>query len=331
MLFNKNSAGSDELKELTGFMYAYNQFDNIKTDIELAHEDMVGLIGTGIMGVAQTHYDSDNWKGAEHTLLNNLVNYIRLPLAYYAIKSFTENTDVSHEDSGRKVKIDDAHEKLPWQWMLDKDEKAILKKAHKTTDRLIAFLDKNIEGSSFATWKNSAERKAIRGQFIDSAEMFNQIYPIDNSRRFFLTISPFIREAERKYIKPALTPEVFDDMKTALAGPAAYTDPDEFLPYIRVPLALFAMSIAVDRLAIEILPEGVFQNLVSDRLTQNAKQPAATEVKREVSKDLMNQARAELNHLQEYIRKLVAEDAGEDFTDRDLTQGLDEDNKYARV
>nr|NQU94098.1 hypothetical protein [Bacteroidota bacterium] len=161
--------------------------------------------------------------------------------------------------------------------------------------------------------------------------LFNKIYPIDNSRRFFLTISPFIREAERKFIKPVLTETAFDDMKTALAGPEPYADQDGLMPYIRVPLALFSMSLAVDRLALEVLPEGVFQNIISDRLTQNARQVVVTEVKREVSKDLTNQAQAELRHLQEYVRKLAAENAGEDYTDADLPQGLDENNQYARV
>jgi len=33
MLFNKTDNGIDELKELTGFLYAYNNFDNIRTDM----------------------------------------------------------------------------------------------------------------------------------------------------------------------------------------------------------------------------------------------------------------------------------------------------------
>lgn len=194
---------------------------------------------------------------------------------------------------------------------------------------MIGFLDSY--AGSLPEWKNSAARAAIRGQFLRSAEEFNQVYPIDSSRRFFMVLSPFIREAERKHIRPVLTDTVYSDMKDALSGTDPFTDPDGLLPLIRVPLALFTMSIAIERLAIEVLPEGVFQNLVSERLTQDAKQPATTEVKRELSTLLQKQARAELHYLQEYIRKLNAEDAGEEFTDKDLAQGLDEDNIFARV
>lgn len=427
MLFDKSGTGIDELKELTGFLYSYNNFENIRTDLELAQEDMAALIGDELMGVADEHYNSEDFGAEDFELLTELVKKIQLPVAYFAIYSFSQNADISHEDSGRKVKIDADREKMPWEWMLDKDEKAILKKAHKTTDRLISFLEKNISEEDLAAWAESDARAAIKGQFIDSAEVFNSIYPIDNSRRFFLVISPFIREAERKYIKPALTEDVFNELKVALAkvnmyglvkhttendtdvkqkdtvtlkgnagsvtvtgsgglteiitydpdtslaalaadfvsdnaadylaegigitslgddiifeaetagtafispvvtSVAANADSDGLLPYIRTPLAYFAMSIAVDRLAVEVLPEGVFQNLISERLTQNAKVSAVPEVKREVSKLLFNQGQTELRILTEYLRKQAA---GTDFVESDLTTGLDEDNLFARV
>jgi hypothetical protein len=335
MLFN--SIG--ELTKLTGFLYSYNNFENIKTDLELAEEDLRQVVGDEIIDAAILHYKSEDFEApnpdpveTDFELWTKLVRFIQLPVAYFAIHSFSQNTDISHEDSGRKVKIDAEHEKLPWEWMLEKDEKAILKKAHRTTDRLIAFLDKNIE--VFTEWAESDFRKAIRGQFIDSAAMFNAIYPIDNSRRFFLTISPFIREAERKYILPVLGEEIYKAMKSALSlvepveTEPTETDPDGLLPLIRVPLALFAMSIAMLRLAVEVLPEGVFQNVTSDRLTQSAKVPAPAELRHEAAKNLLKQAQFELRLLQEKIRLIAA---GNDFTPADLTQGLNEDNKFARV
>lgn len=326
MLFDKSGTGIDELKELTGFLYSYNNFENIRTDLELAQEDMAGLISEELMEVADVHYNSEDFGAEGYEILTELVKKIQLPLAYFAIHSFSQNADISHEDSGRKVKIDAEREKMPWEWMLDKDEKAILKKAHKTTDRLISFLEKNIAEDVLSAWADSDARKAIKGQFIDSAEIFNSIYPIDNSRRFFLVIAPFIREAERKYIKPALTPTTFDEIKTALGSDEGYADDDGILDYIRTPLAYFAMSIAIDRLAVEVLPEGVFQNLIAENT--NTKNPAMTEVKREVSKRLLQQGQAELRFLTEQLRKIADQ---EDYEEMDLTLGLNEDNLFARV
>lgn len=364
MLFNKSNTGIDELKELTGFLYAYNNFSNISTDIELAQEDLTRVIGADVMELAETHYLSADYEqptpepeepaepedpelptppgGGEpippgagedeesdpqpsNELLTALVKRIQLPLAYYAIHSFSQNADISHEDSGRKVKIDSEREKLPWEWMLEKDERAILTKAHRTTDRLIAFLDNNID--YLPAWKNGDARKAIKGQFFQSAEQFNAVYPIDSSRRFFLHIQPFIAEAERKHIAPVLANR-YSEIKTALAA-GTYDDTNNLLPLIRVPLALFAMSIAVDRLAIEVLPDGVYQNITSDRLTQQAKYPAIKEQKRELAAQILKDAQTELKYLQQALIKI--NDGEEDYTLPDLTSGLNENNQFARV
>lgn len=341
----------DELKKATGFLYAHNDLENITTDLDLAEEDLRILVGDDIINTAIDHYESENYEAPNpapddppadppvdppnYEIWTKLVKYIQLPVAYFAIHSFYQNTDVSHEDTGRKVKIDAEREKLPWEWMLEKDEKALLKKAHRTTDRLINFLEQHIE--TFTEWAESDARKEIKSQFIASAAEFHAVYPIDYSRRFFLTISPFIREAERKYIKPVLGEDVFDVMKTAMgtlpdpdADPpvTAFADTDGLLPLIRVPLALYAMSIAVTRLSLEVLPEGVFQNLVSERLTQNAKVASTSADRFEISKSLQTRANDELRFLQEKIRKIAA---GTDFIEADLTQGLVETNKFARV
>lgn len=332
MLFNKNNTGSEELKKLIGFFYASNSFDNIKIDIVLAEEEMTELIGKDVYDKANEHYNSNAYEKEDPSeaeiLLDNLVHYIQLPVAFYAWKSFSVNADVSHEDTGRRVKIDPEREKLAWEWMLEKDDQAVLNKAHKTTDRLIAFLEVNVD--SIDEWKNSDARKASLSLFINTAKDFDSIFPIEQSRRFFLKIVPFIKEVERIHIKPVLGAERFDEIKTAITA-GNFEDADHILDYIKVPVALYAMSVAVKRLSIEVLPNGVFQNYVSDRITQNAKIPAALDVRREVGISLENDGKQQLFVLQEYLKKLNAEDAGESYIPTDITERMSEDNKFIRT
>jgi hypothetical protein len=323
MLFNKTDNGIDELKELTGFLYAYNNFDNIRTDIMLAHEDMERLIGVDVIDAAKSHYESENMGAESYEIMTGLVKHLQLPLAYHAIHSFSQNADISHEDSGRKVKIDAEREKLPWEWMLEKDERAILRKAHRTTDRLIAYLDKHID--EIAAWKDGDARKEIKKQFFQSTEQFNTVYPIEHSRRFFLHIQPFIAEAERKYIQPVLA-DRYDTIKAGLEE-GTYDDTDKLLPMIRVPLALFAMSISVDRLALEVLTEGIYQHVIHD--SPQAKKPAITEQKRELAAQLLKNAHIELKFLQQALTKINA--AGDDYTLPELNSGINENNNFARV
>lgn len=332
MLFNKNDNGTEELKNLIGFFYASNSFSNIQTDIMLAEEEMAELIGKELYDLADEHYNSEDYEGEdpeeETQLLDDLVHHIQLPVAYYAYKSFSANVDISHEDTGRRVKIDPEREKLAWEWMLEKDDQAVLNKAHKTTDRLIAWLEEHVE--EIEEWESSDARKATLSLFINTAKDFDAIFPIDQSRRFFLKIVPFIREVERVHIKPVLGPDRFDEIKAAIEA-GEFEDEDHILEYIKVPVALYAMSIAVKRLSIEVLPNGVFQNYVSDRLTQNAKNAAATDVRREVGQSLENDAKQQLWVLQEYLNKLNADDSGETYIPSEITDRMSEDNKFIRM
>jgi len=325
MLFNKDGTGQDELKALLGFLYASNNFNNIKTDIELAEEDMIELIGQAVYDRAQAYYNDPN---PVNTVNADLVKHIQLPVAYYAAHAYAAHTDISHGGNGRKVVIDPDNEKMAWEWMLRKDDEAILNKAHKTTDRLIAFLEKNED--KIDEWENSDSQKAARRLFINTTKLFDSIFPIDNSRRFFIKIIPFMDEVERKYIRPALGVDRYNDIKAAIKA-GTYADPDNLLSLIRVPIAYLTLSIALRRLSLTLLPNGIFQDYESERMTQKANQPAPNGVRREVLKALENDGMLELENLQKEITKLDTEATGVIYEPRDLTERMDTEENFFRL
>lgn len=316
MLFNKNNTGTAELKALIGFFYKSNNFDNIKTDIELAEDDIIKLVGQEIydavdlfyhgLGLDDSGSGSGSGSGDRTEILTKLVKYMQLPIALNAVHEYSQNTDVSHEDGGRRVKISSETEKLPWEWMLDRDSAAMLRKYYKTCDRLLVFLDKYED--SLPEWKYSEARTNSRKLFINTAEAFNEIYPIDNSRRFFLTLAPFISEVEQVYIRPVIA-DIFDEVKEAIID-GDTTDYDDMLKYIRYAVAPLTMSIAVKRLSLQVFPEGTLQTVVSEQLTTQAKTPPVVELIRLVSQSLEIDGRQRISDLQEYLLKIAQ---GEDY------------------
>ena len=56
MIFNRDNNGSKELRDLTGNYYANNDFDKIITDIELAAEEVSGLIGAELYKKVEEWY-----------------------------------------------------------------------------------------------------------------------------------------------------------------------------------------------------------------------------------------------------------------------------------
>jgi len=94
---------------------------------------MAELIGQALMDKAQSHYGSTNYNSPDalYQLLNDIVHYIQLPVAYYAYHNFAAHTDISHGEDGRKVVIDPENQKMAWEWMINRDDNATLNKAHK--------------------------------------------------------------------------------------------------------------------------------------------------------------------------------------------------------
>lgn len=328
MIFNKSNNGADELKKHLGFLYASNSFDNIKTDVMLAQEDMAALISAAVMTKAEAHYQSDNYgTGSTYALLDQLVDHIQLPIAYYAVAAYAAHTDVSHGDDGRKVVIDNENQKIAWQWMIDRDDESIINKAHKTTDRLIGFLETN--ANAITEWKDSDQRKSANGLMIPNAEIFNKIFPIDRSRRFFQQIVPFIEEAQRKHIKPVLG-DLYADIKTALEA-GTYTDADNLLLLIRVPLAYFALSTAARRLSVKMLPNGIFQDYVSDRLDTKARMAAPAKDRNALAAALYQDASFELENLQKELARLKSEAEQTTYTPVDPIAFMNPDNLIFRL
>lgn len=300
---------------MTGSYYKSNDFLKISMQIELASEDMISLIGDDIFVKAELHYQSVNYQLANPTpdlaLLDKLVQHIQLPIAFMATLRHYQGNDLSHEDSGRKVKIDKESESLAWEWMYDRDDAAALRNYQRSFDRLIKFLN----GTGYPEWDESEARKDGLSLFINTAEHFNRLFPIDSSPVFFLRLAPLMREVERKFIKPILGTEKFNELKAAIqSGEISETD-EELYDYVCDPIPLITMSMAVKRFSLTVIPEGVVQNFFSERQTAKANLPAPLDVVNDVSKLLRKDGLDILNDLKKYWSALNADETNQDITD----------------
>ena len=309
MLFNKNNTGIDEAKSLIPFIYANLPFDNLKIDIDLSESDITKLIGKDVYKLANNFYHSDNYQApddsgssssliANNELLTKLVHKIQLPVILHAFKSYSKNTLLSHSDKGPQIIVTET-EKPAFEWQINYDNEAMLQKEYKALDDLIEFLDENID--LIEEWKNSEAYKESKSLFINSAKEFNDIYPINNSRRLFITIIPFIKEVERKFILPALTKTVFDELKQSIISESSTID-DDLLYYVKIPIVLLTMSISIKRLSVELLPDGVFQNNLDYNNSLKGKTPADPKIRWELIKNLEDEGMKEMARLEWYLK-----------------------------
>lgn len=257
---------SEELRKLTGSWYASNEFDRIEQDIELETEELAKIVGDAIIEQAESIAEKEDPTDEELRLLKR----IQLPIALMSTFRYYQSNIVSHDQSTRKIKIDDENEKLPWEWMLDRDDAAHLSKAQRAVDRLIAYLDR----SNNTIWEDSEQKKASRKLFVNNTEVFGEYYPIDNSARFYYLALPLLKEVQSDKIRKALGPD-YKVLLNALQNSDALSElQQELLDLARRAQVLATIALAVRRLNTKVLPDGIVKAMKSERQTTNANRPA---------------------------------------------------------
>ncbi len=346
MLFNKNGIGAAEMKSILGFIYASSTFENLATDIELVTDEMIRLIGIDLYSEIESFYQSEHFdtqpgvvtpeEGAPTPLQTwkiwkELVHHTQLPIAFYAYRNYASHADLTHSDKGRQIFVSE-FEKPAFEWMIQRDDQSLLLKAHKLTDRLLKFLDDHaIDVKIKSTWTDLPIYAATKSNLISSAQVFSDIFPIAGSRRFYQTVLPFIAEVERTRIIPTISLATYDSLLEFIRNRSTGNETETLLHMVRIPIVLYTMNIAAKRLAVEILPDGVFQNYVSGSQTMKARNPAAMEFKTEVAKVLEDEANLAMTALQQFIEKLSAAALGTNFEPEVLTSRHSKNNQYFRL
>ncbi|MEA4976006.1 MAG: DUF6712 family protein [Paludibacter sp.] len=310
MIFNKTNNGSEELSAIVGSYYKSNDFDKVKSDIILATAELVKIIGKPVYDLAEAAYKSTD----ENPQNIELVPLVQLPIAILATFNLYRQNDVSHEDSGRKVKIDPENEKIPWEWQLKRDDEIQLDRYYQAVDVLISYL----EASTLSEWTNSDQKKLANSLFIKNADKFDMYFPINRSGRMYMMLLPWIREAERKYIKPVLG----DQFEKYLAGTSLTALEKEVLELIYPSIPLFAMSIAIRRMPLGVIPAGIIRNFIDGSQTMDASDPASLTEINLVSRQLITEAYDLLDDLKKALSEPV---------EAIIIPVNDEKNKYMRV
>lgn len=320
MLINKNNNGAEELQQLTSSYYANNDFDRARTLWTLEENKMTALVGGDLMARALTHYNSAAFQkenpSPEEAKNDKLVNLLQIPIAYRTTLRYYQLNTVSHETSGRKVKIDRENESMAWEWMIDRDDDAQLRMAHETTDMLIDWLETN----KIAEWMNSDNRRASRELFVNSIGIFQRAYPmVDYSQSFFYTAVPFLREVQNHVLKKALgihyTP-LLERWTSGEPGSGSGSEGggipsvdeeledfyDKLLSHVQIVQPLLCMVIAVKRLSLQVMPEGVVQHFKSMVQSRNASQIPLKDIIQLHADNLDKDARELLDEIKVLIR-----------------------------
>lgn len=276
LLFNTTTtAGNTELKELLGFIDADLKLKNIIPDIITASNDVIDLVGIEVYNKAVAAY-------ADGTIADEdkaFVYAVRYPIAVNAYRLYSASNDLAHTNNGRKMRQDEG-EKLPFEWMLDRDNAALEKRYYRALDDLIKFLDRSkvefeLTTTIYTIWTNSAAFKATHNLMIRTVKDFDEVFPL-NSRLLLIKLAPGISDCEQYEIRPRVGAEKLNTLRTMLESNTAITDATdiELIRLIRKASVAYSFAWAMPRLSVQLYPDGVLQHVTSDRATTRGAKPS---------------------------------------------------------
>lgn len=259
--------GSSELKEILGFLDADINFNAIKSDIITASIEVVELIGNTIYLSACDIFTKDNATEEE----KNLLRAIQSPIAINAYTLFAPSNDLAHTNNGRKMRQDE-NEKLPFEWMLDKDNDNLQRRYFRSLDDLIKILDSLPDGAIKTAWLASESKVAMNNLIVKSTKEFDRFFPI-KSRLLFLKLVPGMEDCEYFELNARVGKEKINLLKKANKNALSDSDSQLFL-LLQKACVSYSLAWAMPRLSIGLFPNGVLQHYTSDRATTRGQKPA---------------------------------------------------------
>lgn len=244
-LFNRDMNGSAELRRLTGLWYESNDWDNIAREVEFATAEVADAVGGAVIARAEEIYGA----GAPVDGSDDLayLDAVRLPVAVLAVARFSGQNIVSHEDTGRKLRTDE-NTKVPFEWMIDRDDRALIEKYYRAMSALYRYLSDN----SVPEWTSSEQCARLRRSIVSDMAVFESVYPLDHSWYALAMFAPVAADIQEVRLRRMLGD------RYAFVTAASVADGDvPLLNLCRRWLALSAVAAAVRRWGLSVFPLSV--------------------------------------------------------------------------
>lgn len=290
LIFDKDSNGTQELVDALGLIDARTDFSKWKPYIPLSIRRLTAIIGQEVYDKVLDFYQSASVD--PDGKLTRLLGMVQQSVALFTWLKIIPTLDAQHGNTGRQKRLGE-HEKGLTALQEYKDEANILSQAYESVDALIAYL----EQEKFDFWIQSPKRKAVSELLLSSKEAFD-FYYVTGSHRLFLTLAPIIREMQQRHIIPIIT---YGRYEKLVAGQQVA---EGFRDAVCRPLALLSMSKAVERLPVEVLPDGVVQVQLAGSVREKLR--AEAEARKTVAKSLEQDAMRDLAALEDLVAALDA-------------------------
>lgn len=171
-----------------------------------------------------------------------------------------------------------------------------------------------------------AENKSL---FINHADDFDRIFPIEKSYSLFYRLVPFVRESQRRDILPLLGADRAAGLLDKVVKGTLGESDEDLLDFVRYALVFLTMHKAVRRLNTTLLPDALLRAYAESG--NSSRGSAGKSIRDTASLALAQDAQGHVMALQAYLAKLTASETSADYVPDPIVPANSEDNNYFRV
>lgn len=295
-LFNIQDEGGREIVTAIGLISSDVDFSKWEPVLPLGIRDVTAIIGPEPVNALAKFYAGDIEAGPDGSpAATAALKYLQQAVALFTWLKIIPTLDAQHDGTGRSRRLGE-NEKGLTALQEFKDEQNILRLAYEATDALIEIMDRE----AFPFWVESRKYNLRKGLLIQSKEEFDEYYNI-GSHRLFVTLLPIIREVQGAQVAPILGRKY---LNLLLSG-----EDSEITDHLKEPaaraVALLTMQKAIERLPVEVIPEGVVQ--IQQSQPVNSRLRAEQSARAAVAASLGADAKKYIENIQDTVAQLDAE------------------------
>ena len=297
VLFDRDGNGGMEIMSAIGAISNGISFDKWAPLLPFGIRDVIAIVGREPVEALSRFYENYTIPDDECPESACVpLRYLQQAVAFFTWLKLIPTLDAQHDETGRARRLGE-NEKGLTALQEFKDEENILRLAYEATDALVEALDRG----AFPFWTESPKYKQREGLLIRSKEEFDRYYVI-GSHRLFVTLLPIIREVQDATVAPVLGKY----LAQLLTGVESGTFVLMKVTAARA-VALLTMQKAVERLPVEVIPEGIVQVQQSQPVKSRLR--AEQSARASVAASLGADATRALEYLQQLVAQLDADGA----------------------
>jgi hypothetical protein len=262
---------SDELREFIPELTYEKDWNALKPRVQLAEDDTIRkVIGPAMLNtfraLAQPEESgspsgSASASGEADTHHAEALFRLRRAIAFLVAFDMTKTGDVFFTSSGLQT-ISSNTNKSAFEYQKRDMMNDYAEKLDTAIDDLLEYMEEHKD--SFGDWTGTSYYTATKDLLVANATQFSQAVNINNSRRTFMVLRPFISDNETLYLVETLGEELYLKLKDFVKDPSTATDESQknkmdilIGRYLVPALANYSMADAINMVSMRFAGEFV--------------------------------------------------------------------------